>query len=253
MNKLITLGIMLLFLGMTISSSTEIIVSNDDTTPPVTTCTLVPAEPNGLNGWYVRDVEVTLSAWDDISGVKAIYYRIPGDEWKNHTGYFLIFILDHDCLDGWIEFYSVDYAGNHEVAKSIRIKIDQLPPQVEIEIKTFKVGGEWYVRFASIAKDACSGSDRGEMYINDGLHEVIVGSGPIYEFTIEWSHTFKSCVFKFVFYDVAGNSATVLVNGSDIKPYFNSQSSSRYSQNMWFLHWLESFPFLQRLLGWFAW
>lgn len=127
-----------------------------------------------------------------------------------------------------------------------------MPSQVEVEIKTFKVGDKWYVRFASIAKDACSGSDRVEMLINNVLYETRTGPGPVYEFVIEWSSTFKTCTFKFVFYDVAGNSATALVNGSDINPYSNSQNSSRHSQNMWLLWWLESFPFLQRLLGWFT-
>ena len=254
MNKLITLGIMLLFLGMTISSTTGIIVSNDDTTPPVTTCALDPPDPDGDNGWYVSNVTVTLNATDDMSGVKAIYYKIPGSEWKNHTGDFLIFILDYDCLIGRIEFYSVDNAGNQEETKSVRINIDQLPPDIEeVTWEAFQdppIYGLWYVTFTVNATDACSGIDRVETFINDGEHEIIVGAGPTYEFIIEWSPVFKSVTFWFYCYDEAGNVASVSVNGSDIKSYSYSQSYRTL-----FLRWLDRFPLLQCLLdilGWYT-
>ena len=48
----------------------------DDTTPPVTTHSLDPPEPDGWNGWYVSDVNVTLTATDDESGVKEIKYCV---------------------------------------------------------------------------------------------------------------------------------------------------------------------------------
>ena len=110
----------------------------EDTTPPVTTITFDPPYPNGLNGWYVTDVNVTLNATDDLSGVKTIYYMIPGEQWASHNGDYINFTLDQDCLIGDIIFYSVDYAGNQETIKSASIDIDQLPPVVDL---TYEVIG----------------------------------------------------------------------------------------------------------------
>ena len=232
-RKGIALVVMLLFVGVNINPSTGHMELSDDTTPPVTTCTLDPPEPDGDNGWYVNDVNVTLNATDDMSGVKAIYYRVVGGEWMNHTGDVLTFILDYDCLeDGLIEFYSVDYFGNQDETKSVSIDMDQLPPDIGDPVwEAFKECGNWYVTFLTNATDACSGIDRVEIFINDGLHEVITGAGPTYEFIIEWSPVFKSATFWFYCYDVAGNVASVLVNGSDIKSYSRSQSNSQQSSS----------------------
>lgn len=44
-------------------------LSRDDTTPPVTTLSFDPPTPDGLNGWYVSNVTITLNATDNQSGV----------------------------------------------------------------------------------------------------------------------------------------------------------------------------------------
>src|SRR3954451_25241481 len=43
-----------------------------DSTPPVTTATLDPPSPNGLNGWYVGPVTLTLDSVDRDSGVSTL-------------------------------------------------------------------------------------------------------------------------------------------------------------------------------------
>jgi hypothetical protein len=113
-----------------------------------------------------------------MSGVKAIYYRIAGENWKNHTGDFLVFIVDYDCLVGLIEFYSVDYAGNHEEIKSVEIAIDQKPPEIELTWEVYKEGGVWLILFTAKVEDACSGINRLEFYLNDILLDTITGPGP---------------------------------------------------------------------------
>jgi len=52
------------------------------TTPPVTTATLDPANPDGNNDWYVSPVQVTLQATDLGSGVKNTRYRINNGSWQ---------------------------------------------------------------------------------------------------------------------------------------------------------------------------
>jgi len=184
MRKIIALGIMLLFLGMTICSSTGTRMFNNDNEPPVTTCILDPPEPNGENGYYVSNVTVTLTSWDD-DGVRKIYYRIPGSEWMNQSGDNVSFVLDYDCLNGGlIEYYAIDNLGFQEEVKSKEIDMDQLPPYMECVWETYQEDWIWLVKFNVTAGDNCSGIvDRLWFYINDGLHMIIEG-GPPYEFIL---------------------------------------------------------------------
>jgi hypothetical protein len=88
---------------------------DNDTTPPVTTATLNPPSPNGMNGWYVSLITVTLTATDDLSGVNATFYRINDMDWQL---YITPFIIDHDGMYS-VKFYSTDFAGNVETIKSV--------------------------------------------------------------------------------------------------------------------------------------
>jgi len=75
MSKLLAYAIIIFIVGVNISVIGDIGATNyDDITPPVTTCTLDPAEPDGLNDWYVSDVEVILNATD--AGVNKQYMII---------------------------------------------------------------------------------------------------------------------------------------------------------------------------------
>jgi len=207
LKKGLVVGIILLFISVSVIPSTGNMVFFDDTTPPVTTCTLDPDAPDGDNGWYVSDVTVTLKATDDMSGVNATYYKINGGEWETYDSPFVIW-EDGEYM---IEYYSVDYEGNIEDVQSSSLDIDQTPPEIFFEWDIFEDGGFCYLTITIIGLNETSGMDRVEMFINDGFHEEVVGPGPTYEFTIEWSSAFKSCTFKFVIYDVAGHVVIVKI------------------------------------------
>lgn len=95
----------------------------DDTTPPVTTLTIDPPEPT-YEDWYGQEVQVTLNATDNESGVNTTYYQVNYYGWKTYTEPFSI------SLNGIIlvQFYSVDNADNEETPKQREIKIDSRPP-----------------------------------------------------------------------------------------------------------------------------
>jgi parallel beta-helix repeat protein len=218
--------------------------------PPITNCTFNPSEPNGDNGWYISNVTVTLNGSDD-SGVKKIFYKIPGNDWMNHTGAIVNFTLDYDCLqDGLIEYYSVDYFGNQEVIKSVDgIYIDKLPPESELDIKTYKEGPfKWIVEFFVNVTDECSGIDRIEMYINNGLHDIITGVGPVYEFIIEWDKDLKHATFTFKVYDNAGLNSEITVNGSDIKSFHYKPGYRLLFLSWFFERFPNIFPMLRQIL-----
>jgi hypothetical protein len=151
-----------------------------DATPPVTTISFNPPEPDGENGWYVSNVTVILNASDDLSGVNITKYRVKDDIWQT---YLEPFILDFDGEDILIEFYSIDNAGNQEEIKSVVIDIDKTKPWI---LLTYEVlGGNafkgWFLRFTVEANDPKSGMDKVEFYNNKQLQVTINGSGPIYQ------------------------------------------------------------------------
>jgi hypothetical protein len=215
--------------------------------PPVTTASFDPPYPDGCNGWYASNVTVILNATDN-TGVIATYYRIDGGEWKEYNSVSMNITISEEGKHT-IEYYSYDYVGNIEDVKSSTLYIDKTPPKTSLKWKVYsnKHGG-WYVKFTVNATDAMSGMDRVEMYINDELHETITYPGPNYYFIINWSSEIKTAVFKFIAFDIAGNSVYKLINGSDIKSHPRSKSSTYQFVNSWLLRFLDRFLLLQRLL-----
>ena len=98
-----------------------------DRTPPSTTAGV----PEPLeSGWYAGDVEVTLSAGPDLSGIASTSYRIDGGAAQTYTGPF-----QHSLTgEHTITFWSEDLAGNVEdeagPGHSITLKIDGNPPTI---------------------------------------------------------------------------------------------------------------------------
>jgi len=57
-----------------------------DKTAPITTATVTPAQPDGLNGWYIHDVNLSLNVSDKLSGAAKTEYSLDGgDTWKTYT------------------------------------------------------------------------------------------------------------------------------------------------------------------------
>jgi hypothetical protein len=174
----LAVGVILLFIGVAVQPSIGL-SNNDDTTPPVTTHKLDPPKPDGKNGWYVNNVNVTLIAIDDISGVNTTYYRIHSREWETYDS---PFVLSEDGDDILIEYYSVDKAGNIEEVKSSTLDIDQTEPDMELYWEF--LGGDplsgWEYLIRAIATDDTSGMNR-VMFRLDNAHKTVYGSGPVFE------------------------------------------------------------------------
>lgn len=127
-----------------------------DKLPPTTTAT--PSGTPGLNGWYISEVRVTLSAADNPggTGVARTEYSLDGITWSPYTAPFTL------ASEGitTILYRSVDYAGNVETTKTQTIKIDKTPPTITGAPTTSPNANGWYctdvvVHFA--ATDAISG------------------------------------------------------------------------------------------------
>ena len=162
-KKLLAVGIILLFIGMASIPAFCQNFSCNDTTPPVTTATLDPPEPND-NGWYNTNVQVTLNATDNDSGVNVTYYQIDGGMWQIYRDAFLV------STDGMhnIKYYSIDYAGNIEPLKSVELKIDLTAPTINLTIKL-----HWIINpdlFIAECNDKTSGMDRVDFYLDGFCH-----------------------------------------------------------------------------------
>ena len=178
--KTFALGVVVLFVVITFTPSIGVSNYLDDNTPPVTTISFDPSEPDGLNGWYVNDVNVTLNATDDDSGVNITKYRVDGGIWYNYTE---PFILVDDGEDIIIEFFSIDNAQNVEEVESAMIDIDQTKPEVELtyEVTGGNVIDGWEFTVTADATDATSGMNRVEFNFSGVFGEVVIGPGPIFQ------------------------------------------------------------------------
>jgi len=229
-----------------------------DGTPPVSNHSLDPATPDGENGWYVSDVEVTICAEDpsigcdtDGSGVREIKYTVNGVQGSvpGNTGTFKI---HNDGTNIEVKYWAVDNVGNTEAKHTFYINMDQTKPVVpeNISYYAFKENRYWYVTLSVNCTDANSGMDRVEWAINDVVQNITTGPGPNYNWTIQWSDVVDPPTFKAIAYDKAGNSDFVTINGSDIKSHPRSQSvNTHLSSNMLFWEVLR-IPILQKLLVW---
>jgi hypothetical protein len=177
LSKTLAVAVIILFLGLIVHPSIGF-SNNDDTTPPVTTHSLDPSEPTGANGWYVSDVNVTLTATDDESGVNVTYYRLDGGEWIVYTE---PFTLSEDGDDVLIEYYSVDYADNVEDVKSFIVDIDQTEPGIGLFDEVINNGHGWEFIIGAVATDYISGMEKVEFYVNLELQGTVYGPGPEYE------------------------------------------------------------------------
>jgi len=128
-----------------------------DKTAPTTSASLDPTAPNGLNGWYTRDVAVNFSATDNSSGVAGVEYSINGAGWLSYTNGFSI---TNEGVTN-IRYRSTDVAGNVETAKTITVRIDKSAPTVSLSANPSRLrspnGKPVTVQLRGTGADAVSG------------------------------------------------------------------------------------------------
>ena len=152
-----------------------------DEAPPSSQAIFDFVEENGVK-WMVGKY-IELKANDGESGVSMIYYRIDDGEWIEYTEPIEINGLHT------IYFYAEDMVGNAETIRSIKVGVDESPPQIEIEMPDSSVyifGREVMplpsfisfdaivigsVRIKATAYDEC-GTEEMKLYINNEMKEV---------------------------------------------------------------------------------
>lgn len=126
-----------------------------DEEPPVTTHAFTGLM--GDDGWFRSDVETSLYATDDISGVAATYYTADSTATQTYTAPFMI------AGDGThdMTYHSVDNAGNVESpGKSAGLMIDATAPSTSLSVTGTMGDNGWMIIPATVevsAADVTSG------------------------------------------------------------------------------------------------
>ncbi|KYK22803.1 hypothetical protein AYK24_08290 [Thermoplasmatales archaeon SG8-52-4] len=175
--------------------------------PPV----LDPPNPTGKNGWYIDNVQVTLTATDPesnrvSSGVKEIKYSINGGIEHLINGSMGSFEISEEGNDILIEYWAVDWVGNVETPKkSFIIDIDKTEPEVSIsyEVLGWSPLEGWEFQFTAVATDDISGMHLVEFYLNNQLQDTVIGSGAEYVWTLYYN-PLPNAIFRATAFDKAG-------------------------------------------------
>lgn len=102
-----------------------------DVFPPVTIAGVNGT--GGDNGWYRSNVQITLGASDDKSGVMETRYSINGG--AIFLTYGSPIVLNTEGLSA-LKYFSIDKAGNDEEIKTLEVKIDKTPPEISTWLDT---------------------------------------------------------------------------------------------------------------------
>lgn len=104
------------------------VVRDKQNQPPVTHCTL--DGPTGANGWYLGDVQATLTAEDPDGSVVATRCRVDGGDWEPYSAPVLVSGEGSHRL----EYQSLDNEGAWEAAQTETVKIDLTPPSIDLSV-----------------------------------------------------------------------------------------------------------------------
>jgi hypothetical protein len=203
-----------------------------DDSSPYSVHKLNPASPDGYNGWYVKDVWVTIDAVDPIincswgSGIKEIRYKIGNGNWMNKQGDQCTFIIDEDGEDILVQYYAIDWVENEEEINSFTINMDQTEPDIDFiyEFSGNYIEG-WDFAFTATATDETSGMSRVEFFLNDLIQDTIYGPGPTYQWVFKYNGDLNIIV-KAIGYDSAGNFATDVIVDPENIDYSQKQLKS---------------------------
>jgi hypothetical protein len=110
-----------------------------DRTPPVTTATVFPPEPDGRGGWYVRTPAVTLRSSEDGA---AVFFRWDDQPVENYTA-------PIGAPEGGhvLWYFSVDGAGNRDEDRSLSFRVDTAAPEAGLSARPEAPDGAagWYL------------------------------------------------------------------------------------------------------------
>lgn len=171
---------------------------------PKTTIAVIPANPDGLNGYYKTAPRVTLTATSPVDNNPAIYYFFD-------TGTPVVYSGPFTVPDGihTLSFYAIDRLQNREGTQTRQFKVDTAPPAISI------TSPQNNAILNSRTFDIVGRTEAGaSLTVNGNPVNVLPDGSFTYPATISGPAT-----FTFIATDSAGNSAqSVLTVSLDTTP-----------------------------------
>lgn len=164
-----------------------------DATVPFSILTADPPEPDGKNGWYTSEPQVSILAGD----TETVYYRVDAGENQTFLSPFII----NEGVHG-VEYWAVDDAGNKEITRTSFFKVDLTIPLVEATVAPGEPDGEddYYVTQPKIDLHFDSANETtGHYRFDQGDEQKFTSTVPV----PDGKHT-----FTYWAQDEAGNNAT---------------------------------------------
>lgn len=127
----------------------------------------------GNDGWWRSEVEVALSATDDLSGVAHTNAAVDGGGMALYTGPFMV---TGDSAMHTVDYLSVDNVGNVEATKTASIKIDATTPTTTLTVSGTMGDNGWLITPATVE---VSGSDAMSGVRNSFYDIFFVVDGPL--------------------------------------------------------------------------
>jgi hypothetical protein len=198
-------------------------VAVDDSPPTITKHVLTPSVPDGLEGWYVSDLEIYVEGTDPLvadvaSGVAEIHYTINGGAEEVVAGDSATIVVTNDGENIDIKYWAVDNVGNAGPKNTTTIDMDQTAPSITLSYE--QVGGAPGIGADILctmnATDAMSKMDRVEFYLNDVLQATVPGSGPVYQWDFKY-HGVLNIYVTATAYDIAGNHDSLIIDEFEIE------------------------------------
>ena len=146
-----------------------------DKSKPVTTASY--SKPKS-GGWYDNKVAVRFESTDNLSGVKAMFYKVDDRTPVKLEGQNALVDIDIEGASS-ISYWSVDNAGNEEQAKSFVLKIDRSVPTITSILSPEKNESGWNkyeVTLTLSAQDVFSGVKEIHFKVGEtGEEKIIIG------------------------------------------------------------------------------
>jgi N-acetylneuraminic acid mutarotase len=128
----------------------QMLTFNIDRTAPTTGASLSGSQ--GLNGWYITAVTITLSASDGTSGIARTEYSYNGSDWYVYS--YPITLGTGTSGTFRLYYRSVDVAGNVEGAHSLLLTIDRSAPSISATPAGTAGTNGWYVSPVTVSLSA---------------------------------------------------------------------------------------------------